>query len=170
MRGIIFMAVMACLIGAFVPRMYSAEKPAQNKPITLARAEIQTPPQVNNNSRSVTLREQNGHYFTQASIDGRRLDFMVDTGASTIALRESDAARLGIHPSERDYKYSVSTANGVVRAAGAELNRVDVGGVTVRNVRALILPDSALSGNLLGMTFLGKVRWEQKNGRLTLEQ
>jgi aspartyl protease family protein len=58
----------------------------------------------------------------------------------------------------------------VVRAAGAELNRVDVGGVTVRNVRALILPDRALSGNLLGMTFLGKVRWEQKNGKLTLEQ
>jgi aspartyl protease family protein len=166
MRGIIFMAVMALLIGAFVPKMYNVEKP---KPAQAMALQVEPPP-VNNNSRSVTLREQNGHYFTQASVDGRRLDFMVDTGASTIALRESDAARLGIHPSERDYKYSVSTANGVVRAAGAELNRVDVGGVTVRNVRALILPDRALSGNLLGMTFLGKVRWEQKNGKLTLEQ
>ena len=95
---------------------------------------------------------------------------MVDTGASTIALRESDAARLGIHPAERDYRHSVSTANGVVRAASTELNRVDVGGVTVRNVTALILPDEALSQNLLGMTFLSKLRWEQKNGRLTLEQ
>jgi aspartyl protease family protein len=165
MRGIMFMAFMALVIGALVPKMYNIEKA---KPAQVMALQVEPP--VNNNSRSVTLREQNGHYFTQASIDGRRLDFMVDTGASTIALRESDAARLGIHPSERDYKYSVSTANGVVRAAGAELNRVDVGGVTVRNVRALILPDRALSGNLLGMTFLGKVRWEQKNGKLTLEQ
>ncbi len=70
---------------------------------------------------------------------------MVDTGASTIALRERDAARLGIFPREMDYKHSVSTANGVVRAARTELNRVDVGGVTVRNVAALILPDEALS-------------------------
>ncbi len=118
----------------------------------------------------MTLRCSNGHFFTQASVDGRRLDFMVDTGASTIALRESDAARLGIHPSERDYKHSVSTANGMVRAAFTELNRVDVGGVTVRNVAALILPDAALGQNLLGMTFLSKLRWEQKNGKLVLEQ
>lgn len=168
MRGLLFFAIMALIIGALVPKMYSVEKP---KP-ALAMA-LQAPPSapsVNTNSRSVTLRASGGHFFTQASVDGRRLDFMVDTGASTIALRESDAARLGIHPGERDYRHSVSTANGVVRAAYTELNRVEVGGVTVRNVAALVLPDEALGQNLLGMTFLSKLRWEQKNGKLTLEQ
>jgi aspartyl protease family protein len=167
MRGIMFMAIMALVIGALVPKMYNIEKPA---PVTVAKAEIQAPPPVNN-SRSVTLtRAANGHFHTEASVDGRRVQFMVDTGASTIALRERDAARLGIHPAERDYKHSVSTANGVVRAAYTELNRVEVGGVTVRNVAALILPDEALNQNLLGMTFLSRLRWEQKNGKLILEQ
>ena len=166
MRGIIFMAIMALVIGALVPRMYSVETPAK---ATVAKTEIQPPPPVNN-SRSVTLTANGRHFYTEASVNGRRIEFMVDTGASTIALRESDAARLGIFPAERDYKHSVSTANGVVRAAYAELNRVDVGGVTVRDVAALILPNQALNQNLLGMTFLSKVRWEQKNGKLTLEQ
>src|SRR3981189_2127568 len=57
----------------------------------------------------------------------RRRDFLVDTGASVIALREGDAARLGIHPAARDYTANVSTANGTVRAARVELNRVEVG-------------------------------------------
>jgi aspartyl protease family protein len=166
MRGIIFMAITALVVAALVPKMYSVDTPAK---ATVAKAEIQPQPEVNN-SRSVTLRASNGHFHTEASIDGRRVEFMVDTGASAIALRERDAARLGIFPAERDYKHTVSTANGVVRAAYTELNRVDVGGVTVRNVAALILPDQALSQNLLGMTFLSKVRWEQKNGKLTLEQ
>lgn len=95
---------------------------------------------------------------------------MVDTGASVIALRERDAARLGLHPARRDYTVNVSTANGTLKAAPVELNRVEVGGLTVRNVAALVLPDDALSQNLLGMSFLSKVKWEHRNGRLVLEQ
>jgi aspartyl protease family protein len=87
-----------------------------------------------------------------------------------IALRERDAARLGIHPTRREYTAPVSTANGVVRAAPVELNRVDVGSLTVRNVQALVLPDEALGENLLGMSFLSRVRWEHRDGRLVLEQ
>ena len=112
----------------------------------------------------------NGHFNVEGMVDGRRMDFLVDTGASVIALREGDAARLGIHPSEREYTARVSTANGVVRAAPIELNRVEIGSLTVRNVAALVLPDEALGQNLLGMSFLSKVRWEHRNGRLVLEQ
>jgi aspartyl protease family protein len=57
-----------------------------------------------------------------------------------------------------------------VRAARVELNRVEVGSLTVRNVAALVLPDAALGRNLLGMSFLSRVRWEHRNGRLVLEQ
>jgi aspartyl protease family protein len=123
------------------------------------------------NARTVTItRASNGHFMTEAVIDGRHMDFIVDTGASTIALREGDAARLGIHPSERDYSVRVATANGTTRAARVSLNRVEVGGVTVRDVTAVILPDEALGQNLLGMSFLSRLRWEQRNGRLILEQ
>jgi aspartyl protease family protein len=165
MRGILTFAAMAIAIGLVVPKLYQVDAPA--KALT---ANVETPAPVNN-SRSVTLTSgRNGHFQTEASIDGRRIEFLVDTGASVIALRESDAARLGIHPSARDYSSKVSTANGVVSAARTELNRVEVGDITVRNVVAIILPDEALGQNLLGMSFLSRLRWEQRNGKLILEQ
>jgi aspartyl protease family protein len=130
-----------------------------------------SPPQhTNSNIRSVVIKADRGHYWTDARVDGRRLDFMVDTGATQIALRESDAARLGYRPRPSDYNVRVSTANGEGRAARIELSRVDVGDITVRDVTALVVPDSALSGNLLGMSFLSRVRWTQDHGELVLEQ
>ena len=95
---------------------------------------------------------------------------MVDTGASPIALRESSAAKLGIHPSARDYTAKMQTANGVGKAARVQLNRVEVNGITVRDVEALVMPDEALSTNLLGMSFLSRVKWSHDRGRLVLEQ
>ncbi len=163
MRSILLFAAAAVAVGAFVPMLY--KPPAR----TAATANVVT--QEPTAPGSVTIRRgANGHFETEASIDGRRIDMLVDTGASHIALRERDAARLGIRPNPREYTAKVSTANGVVRAAPVELHRVDVGGVTVRNVSALVLPDEALGQNLLGMSFLSKVRWEQRQGRLMLEQ
>jgi aspartyl protease family protein len=115
-------------------------------------------------------RGANGHFEADAMVDGRRMGFMVDTGASVIALRQQEASRLGIHPAQRDYTAKISTANGVVFAAPIELGRVEVGGITVRNVSALVLPDEALQQNLLGMSFLSRIRWQYQGGRLELEQ
>jgi aspartyl protease family protein len=166
MRSILMFAVLVLGIAAFVPRLYMKEAPAPQ-----ARAAVVQPEPAPSYGRSVTLQKApNGHFQTEAIIDGRRLDFMVDTGASVIALRERDAGRLGIHPARRDYTANVSTANGTLKAAPVELNRVEVGGLTVRNVAALVLPDEALGQNLLGMSFLSKVKWEHRNGRLVLEQ
>ena len=95
---------------------------------------------------------------------------MVDTGASVIALRESSAAKLGIHPARRDCSARTNTANGVVAVAPVMLNRVEVNGITVRDVRAIVMPDEGLSTNLLGMSFLSRVKWTHDRGRLVLEQ
>ena len=103
-------------------------------------------------------------------MDGRRLAFMVDTGASQIALRESDAARLGFHPTPRDYSIKISTANGVGRAARVQLGMIEVGNIIVRDLPALISPDDALGVNLLGMSFLSRVRWSHERGKLIIEQ
>ena len=106
----------------------------------------------------------------EARVDGRRIQFMVDTGASQIALRESDAARLGLRPSARDYTIKIQTANGVGRAALVQLRMVEVGNIVVRDLPALVSPDDALGVNLLGMSFLSRVRWTHERGKLTLEQ
>jgi aspartyl protease family protein len=79
--------------------------------------------------RSVSIaRDGRGHFQTEARIDGQRVGFMVDTGASVIALNESSAARIGVRPSQNDYDATVTTANGKVKAARTRLAMVDVGG------------------------------------------
>jgi aspartyl protease family protein len=99
------------------------------------------------------------------------MDFMVDTGATIIAIPLREAARLGIHPARREYTAQIRTANGIILAAPTQLNRVEIGGLTVRDVAAVILPDEALSENLLGMSFLSRLRrFEIAEGRLVMEQ
>jgi aspartyl protease family protein len=123
------------------------------------------------NSRTMVLKANDGgHFEVDARVDGRRIAFMVDTGASQIALRESDAARLGFHPTPRDYSINIQTANGVARAALVQLRMVEVGNIIVRDLPALVSPDEALGVNLLGMSFLSRVRWSHERGKLIIEQ
>lgn len=116
-------------------------------------------------------RDGRGHFQVNARVEGKRMEFMVDTGASVVALTATDARKLGLHPSQREFTAEVKTANGTVRAAPTQLDRVDIDDVTVRNVAALIMPDEALGENLLGLSFLSKLRrFEYSNGKLLLEQ
>ena len=131
---------------------------------------IQDNTQAGNRSVSIA-RDGRGHFQTDGRIDGQRIGFMVDTGASVIALNETSAARIGVRPSQNDYTTTVTTANGKVKAARTRLAMVDVGGLIVRDVDAMVLPDEALSENLLGLSFLSKLkRFEFANGRMLLEQ
>jgi len=88
-----------------------------------------------------------------------------------VILRETDAAMVGIRPMRSDYTAVVSTANGKINAARATLERVEIGDISVYDIPALVLPDEALSQNLLGIAFLSKLRrYEVADGRLVLEQ
>ena len=71
----------------------------------------------------------------------------------------------------RKFTAQVRTANGSLRAAPTTLSMVEVGGLVVRDVQALVMPDEALSENLLGLSFLRRLRrFEYSNGKLVLEQ
>jgi aspartyl protease family protein len=95
---------------------------------------------------------------------------MVDTGATVIALRESDAAAAGIRPRGADFEHPVATANGTTYAARAELDSVAVRDIEVSGVRALILPDDQLSISLLGGSFLNRLaRFQVADGTLIFE-
>ena len=121
--------------------------------------------------RSITLNaDRQGHFRAEARIRGRRIEFLVDTGASLVILRETDAMRAGILTMPGDYTASVATANGKIKAAPTQLDRIEVDGITVHDVPALVLPDHALDVNLLGMSFLSKLRrYEVSKGRMVLE-
>ena len=171
MRQIVIFAAFLFFIGGVVAH-YADKTGKASAPATLTASAVTPPPPAPSaGSRSIVVaRDGRGHFQVDARVDGRRMDFVVDTGASHIALRESTAARLGIHPTPRDYTIKTSTANGVVAAAPVRLNMVEVGGIVVRDVTGFVLPDQALGENLLGMSFLSRVKWSHDRGKLTIEQ
>jgi aspartyl protease family protein len=172
MRSVIVFAALALMASVAVPRLAAHMNSAGPSPTAMTARPDQPAQPVVSNSRSVVVpRDERGHFQLEARVDGRRIGFMVDTGATSIALTESDAARLGIHPAQRDFIVQVETANGTVRAARTELSMVEVGDLIVRDVAALVLPDEALSENLLGLSFLSRLRrFEYSDGKLVLEQ
>jgi aspartyl protease family protein len=176
MRAVLSVAVAALAACAIVP--YYANQFLTSEASTAALAAHSTVPvkaQIKPDaspSRSVVIAPGNGGHFRVAGrIDGRRVNFMVDTGASVIALTQRDAASLGIHPAERDYVAMVKTANGAMRVAPVELGMVEIDDLEVHNVAAVVLPPGVLNENLLGLSFLSRLRrFEYTNGKLVLEQ
>jgi aspartyl protease family protein len=173
MRNIMIIA--AVMVGAATWMAQTADKmtaaaPANRNAAPAAAARI--PDAAPAGVRSLSIpRDARGHFQAEGRIDGQRIDFMVDTGASLIALNEKSAARFGLRPSRGDYNATVSTANGTIKAARTRLAMVELGGLIVRDVDAMVLPDEALSENLLGLSFLSKLkRFEYANGKIVLEQ
>ena len=170
MRNIMVFAAILIGLGTFMAQMADKMTPASATPsVNLAAAPAAT---ANGNVRSFSIpRDSRGHFAAEGRIDGQRIGFMVDTGASVIALNETSAARFGLRPSRGDYRATVTTANGTVKAAPVRIAMVEIGGLIVRDVDAMVLPDEALSENLLGLSFLSKLRrFEYANGQMVLEQ
>jgi aspartyl protease family protein len=170
MRNIMIFAAFMIGLGTIMAQMADKMTPALANTATqkAASAQIVTPP----GNRNLSIpRDVRGHFLTEGRIEGQRIGFMVDTGASVVALNESSAARFGLRPSRSDYNATVTTANGTIKAARTRLAMIDIGGLVVRDVEAMVLPDSALSENLLGLSFLSKLkRFEYANGQMVLEQ
>jgi len=144
--------------------------------MTTAQARVSQPPKIAasparvDDSGVVLASDSRGHFQADARIEGQHIAFMVDTGASVIALTETDALRIGIRPSPGDYRATVTTANGKIKAAPVRLASVELGDLVVRDVDAMVLPDGVLSENLLGMSFLSKLkRFEVANGQMVLQ-
>ncbi|TVR10570.1 MAG: TIGR02281 family clan AA aspartic protease [Salinarimonadaceae bacterium] len=110
-----------------------------------------------------------GHHVAKTSVEGRAVRMLVDTGASLVALRESDARAAGLREDPGGMEYSLSTANGIVQARGATIREMRIGSIILRDVEAVILPDTQLGSSLLGMSFLRRLRgFEITDGELTL--
>jgi len=174
MRSILSFAAVALVAGMIVPRYAAQLNGSSPAPTNLMAAHqtVNVDEQTSRASDSVIVpRDARGHFRTQGRIDGRRLDFLIDTGASVIALTAEDAASLGLHPGDSEYRVMLKTANGVVRAAPTTLGMVEIGGIIVRDVVAVVMPDGALSENLLGMSFLTRLRhFEYSEGKMVLER
>jgi aspartyl protease family protein len=112
---------------------------------------------------------RDGHFHVEAEVDGELISFLVDTGASDVALTPEDARRLGFDLEQLDFSAHVETANGVVRAAPVRLDEIVIGPIRIENVRASI-NEVPMTSSLLGMSFLKRLEggYEVRNDTLTL--
>jgi aspartyl protease family protein len=120
---------------------------------------------------TVELRaSHNGHYQARADINGRAFPVMVDTGASIVVLTYEDAQAAGVFVRPSDFTQPVSTANGTSRVAPVTLDRISIGDITVRGVRAAVAERGLLSVTLLGMSFLSRLeRVDMRDGLMVLK-
>ena len=172
MRNIVIFAAVMVGLGTSMAQMADRMTPARASSVSQHQTAAPVAMAAPVAGRTLNIpQDARGHFATDGRIEGQRIGFMVDTGASVIALNESSAARFGLRPSPGDYNATVTTANGTIKAARTKIAMVDVGGLVVRDVDAMVLPDEALSENLLGLSFLSKLkRFEYANGQLVLEQ
>ena len=100
-------------------------------------------------------RGANGHFFADAQVNGMTVHFLIDTGASGVALTADDAQRAGLQFSPLEFTSVGSGASGEVRGKLVTLDRVSLGGRTVEGVSGVILEGGQMS--LLGQSFLSQM-------------
>jgi len=114
-------------------------------------------------------RRLDGHFTVRGAINGQSTTLLVDTGASTVVLKPSDAARAGINTKSLSYTAAVHTANGTAFAAPVRLRSVAIGPIVLHDVEALVAKPGSINENLLGMSFLRRLRsYEFSKDFLTL--
>lgn len=121
-----------------------------------------------NGSRIVLPASSGGHFMTAGAINGRSVNFMVDTGATLVSISAADALRIGL-----DYKKSspvqINTANGVGRAFRVRLNTVRVGDVEVYDVDALV-SEQPMPYVLLGNSFINRFSMQREGDQMVLQK
>ncbi len=103
---------------------------------------------------AVAKRQRDGHFYLMTSMSGTTVPMMLDTGASTVALRAEDAEKIGLHPDSLTYSARISTANGTSFAAPVTIPSLTVGGITRKDVQAIVSKPGTLNISLLGQSFL----------------
>ncbi len=179
--------IVCAVASASVPMLYERNpdlfhavlKPAAEPPAPeiIAKAEIRTSQPVEPVTEVLLGRkvriaaDQFGHFNADFRLNGRSVGALIDTGATLVAMNASTARRIGIKVMPADFKYKVKTANGETRAAGATIDRLQIGRILVENVEAVVLDDHALDGTLIGVSFLKRLaKYQVENGALLLVQ
>ena len=160
----VWAALVAALTGAYAYRFEAADIFGR-----IAGELMPSEPQVGQGGEVIVNRRLGGEFAVAAKVNGKRVTFLFDTGASVVVLTADDARRAGIDTSGLSFDVPVMTANGAAEAAETRLDEIAVGPIAMRNVRALVAKPGALEQSLLGMTFLERLKsYTVERGRLIL--
>ena len=119
-------------------------------------------------NRVVLSADSRGHFMTQGAINGRPVTFMLDTGATTVAMSVADAQRIGLD-FEKGQPVRMNTANGVAQGFRVRLSSVRVGDVEVYDVEAIVSPQP-MPFVLLGNSFIGRFSMRRDAEQMVLER
>jgi aspartyl protease family protein len=119
-------------------------------------------------NRVVLSADTRGHFMTQGAINGRPVTFMLDTGATTVALSMADAQRIGLDYS-KGQPVQISTANGVAPGFRLRLSSVRVGDVEVYDIDAIVSPQG-MPFVLLGNSFINRFSMRRDADQMVLEK
>ncbi len=114
--------------------------------------------------------DPSGHFYADGSINGVPVRFLVDTGATSIAMNSAVARRIGVDYMKRGRPGIASTASGMVRTYQVKLKRVKVGDIVLHNVEAGVLEGGFPHDVLLGMSFLGRLNMKREGNRMELRK
>lgn len=151
------------------PKSVTPASPANSEAIstTSAPPPISAPPSPAPAAETVIERSENGHYYATADVNGMPTRFLIDTGATTVALTVDDARRAGIAVEPSSFQVVGTGASGDVRGQPVTLDSVSLDGRRVEGVRGAVLEGLAVS--LLGQTYLAKFdRVEISGGMMKL--
>ncbi|MGL4488525.1 MAG: TIGR02281 family clan AA aspartic protease [Rhizobiaceae bacterium] len=153
---VIWLGVFVALIAGYQNRD-TVQDLASSVTLGLVPASPQSSTQ-SDGTRVVTIgKSENGHFEVNADVNGASVRFLVDTGASSIALSTNDAQAIGIDMASLAYNVPISTANGEAMAANARIDEITIGTIIRRNMRVLVAKEGALNQSLLGMDFLNSL-------------
>lgn len=116
------------------------------------------------------VRNNQGAYAAPGRINGGAVEFLIDTGASSVAMSEAEARRIGIPFELTGQRIGVATANGLVEAYRVVLDTVEVGDIRLRNVEGNVVLGSGPDRVLLGMSFLNRLDFENRGNLMLLRQ
>jgi aspartyl protease family protein len=165
LKQILPLFVIAVLVGWFMPGGHPEPVPAAAPKSTAVQTAVPPPPviatinplKVAPQQSGVAIdRAENGHFYARGDADGAAIEFMVDTGASVIALTAADAQKLGQTYYPGELEVVGRGASGDVIGKPIMLARVRIGDLEVRDVRAIIIPNG-LDVSLLGQSFLSRI-------------
>ncbi len=151
-RVVLFASAILIAVGALsgtgvLDRLAGMVAPSPEEPARAASAR----------SPVTLVADASGHYFVDGAVNARPVRFVVDTGATAVALSAETAKRIGVMPAASAFTGASRTANGTVAVAPIRLREIRIGTLSVSGVDAVVMPEGALSVDLLGMSFLSRL-------------
>jgi aspartyl protease family protein len=175
LRAALLWVILACGIAAgasgFIrwkaASLSGPARPTQSSPLPSHPAAKPAAARVQAPNSQIYRADPNGHFLVDARVNGAPIRFLVDTGATVVALTQEDARAAGVLNGMLSYSLAVQTADGVAHAAPVTLREIALGQMTQEEVPAIVMEKSAAL-SLLGMSFLRRLNYEVHDQQLIL--